>query len=235
MPRLVALSEIRDRIRWTTDTESDTLRVTDARLNALINEGIAELHDKLISGWGEAHTFAREPITLAVGTLTYNLPANFYKMAGVQYQDSNIWYRAEPLQAAEMDTYLNGLARLEPLPLRYAITNDLATRAAARIDFIPVIPSRTLAYVNYWLTPPTLTLDTDELDGFAGFEEYVVLWVSIRVLNRDEQDSSQLQVQLAQQDARINAMRPRDATENRTIVDSQGLLSNNSRLWRLDF
>lgn len=233
MPRLVSLQTIRERARWYSDTENDTLRVTDSALNSLINQGIAELHDKLIASWGDAHTTKTAAFATVVNQSHYNLAADFYKMAGVQAKRDGIWYRLTPFQPTERAKFWNAIDQKARIPLQYSLTFDSTDRTIQQIELQPTPWAIENVIYTYYMTPPELAADADELDGFAGFEEYVALWAAIRCMMRDEQDSSALQSLFAQQSARIDTMRPRDVAEVRTVVDSRFDLDG--RIWPWGF
>jgi hypothetical protein len=83
MTDYVALSDLRTLVRQRADQENSQF-VTDEELRQYINRGYAELYDLLVTNaTSEDYFLNSSTVTLVSGTQTYDLPADFYKLRGV--------------------------------------------------------------------------------------------------------------------------------------------------------
>jgi hypothetical protein len=97
------------------------------------------------------------------------------------------------------------------------------------IEFIPSTSSGASYYrVWYYPNPKVLTLDTDTIDGRSGWEEWVVIDAAMKLLAKEESDTSQLEREAQRVWARImNVVENRDAGQGKRITD----VSFNSGMW----
>jgi hypothetical protein len=95
MTDYVALSDLRTLVRQRADQENSQF-VTDEELRQYINRGYAELYDLLVTNaTSEDYFLNSSTVTLVSGTQTYDLPADFYKLRGV---DLNMGSDSFPLR-----------------------------------------------------------------------------------------------------------------------------------------
>jgi hypothetical protein len=83
----VTLLQLKDRSRQRADMENSEF-VTDAELTIYINGSIAELHDLLVASYGSDYFLSSTTFSTVAGTESYSLPADFYKLMGVDVQVS---------------------------------------------------------------------------------------------------------------------------------------------------
>ena len=97
------------------------------------------------------------------------------------------------------------------------------------IQFIPGTPNGVSRYrVWYYPNPKVLTADTDTIDGRSGWEEWVVVDAAMKLLAKEESDTSQLEREAQRVWARIMAVAEnRDAGQSKRITD----VSMNSGTW----
>jgi hypothetical protein len=83
MTDFVSLSDLRTLVRQRADQENSQF-VTDQELRQYINRSYCELYDLLITNANSEDYFLNSStVTLVSGTQTYDLPADFYKLRGV--------------------------------------------------------------------------------------------------------------------------------------------------------
>lgn len=95
MPNRVALYDIRQNVRRRADMENSTF-CTDSEVDDYINHAWHELYDILIQKYEEDYFLKSSNISLAASTDSYDLPDDFYKVRGIDFQlNTNDW---TPLQ-----------------------------------------------------------------------------------------------------------------------------------------
>ena len=88
MARRVSLNELRSQVRYRSDMVNSQF-ITDAELDDYINSSTAELYDILIQKFGNDYYLSSSTTALVNGTAAYDLPDDFYKLVGVDYQLSS--------------------------------------------------------------------------------------------------------------------------------------------------
>jgi hypothetical protein len=176
---LVTLDTLRTRIRQRTDQEHTPSEfVTDAELNQLINTSYAKLYGELVRAG--LHVAESTSDVTATGAATYALPTDFYSMIGV-YHSENGYNRRLKMHSAR---FRPGSAQVGPA-ISYRVNNyalELFPRPASGTYMVVYVPQ-----------PAELVGDDDTLDGVLGWEEFVVVDVSINVFIKEETDTSVLE------------------------------------------
>ena len=83
--RLVSIQDMIDRARKAADNRNSA-RYSEAEIIRDLNTGVAELHDFLTGAFSADYYFTTQTYTMAVSTPSYVLPADFYKLAGVDVE-----------------------------------------------------------------------------------------------------------------------------------------------------
>lgn len=192
MARKVTLLQLRTRVRQRADVENNT-HVTDAEINGLINDGITQFWDQLVTEAPPDYFRKSVNLTIVPGQLAYNIPTifpdgDFYKLRRVYVSEAN---RLRPLNPVQED------AVLPLIPAQQACT--------VRIHYIP--------------SAPLLVSDSDEFDGVNGWDELIVLCAAIDVKNKREEDASSLLRKQAKVEERIARMAYRDAGVAERVVE----------------
>lgn len=111
--------------------------------------------------------------------------------------------------------------------------------SATEIEFLPQGPQGANVYIRYMPPAPRLFDDADELDGFNGWEEYVILDAARKIASKGK-DLARIGIlkdDLAKVEARIRSLAPkRDRGRPETVKDVRGSLRgrrlrNNRRWW----
>lgn len=216
------LAELRLRSRQKADRENSSF-VENDELDSMINSSIAELHDILVMANSADYAIGASSFTTVVGNSEYSLPANFYKLKGVDAMlHGDEWSSLQPFNFNERNR--NSSASWgQSLGIRYRLLGG-------NIIFSPVPDSTTS--IKLWYTPLAVKLvaPSDTLADLNQFSEYVIVDVAIKYLQKEESDVSVLMQQKAELKRRIEIMsNNRDEGHGETISDVYA--ANNSFWW----
>lgn len=207
------LAQLRTRTRERANMENSTF-VTDSELNRYINYSINSLRDKMIQK-DEEYFATSTTFSLVDGTEEYSLPADFYKVISCQMLgDNQLYFPMKRFDYSE----LNESAR----PLYYSGADIRYKIRASKLVVNPStqIGGRTVKLL-YVPIPTELSIDADTMDGFNGWDEYVVLASAIKCLQKEEQDVSDLKQELLLMEARVDTlMDSRDHSQPHRVQDS---------------
>lgn len=189
--------------------------------NKMISASYASLYDLLVAKF-EDYSRVKKLFTVASGVQEETLPADFYKLRGIDrdlggsqfyairtfnFEDRNIRQSTHIFRGVYPD-------------VRYRIIGNtllLSPEDQAAGDY----------RMWYVPRPETKTADTDSIDGVAGWEEYIVADVCIKALAKEESDTGVFERQRAEMVKRIEEMaanRDVGATQKVTDIESQGQL-----------
>jgi len=211
------LQDLRLAARRRADMENSSF-ISDAEFNDMINASAQELYDLISSKYGEDYNLKKWSLSTVANQEEYQLPSDFYKLRGIDWKYApQEFVTLKPFTFAERN--------------RYRTTSgwNSATRANARyrvqgntLVFLPI--PLTAHQLDVWYLPKfeLLTSDSDELDGVNGFEEYVIVDVAIKALQKEESDVQILLIQKQQLAQRIIEMAgARDAGYPHVIPDTR--------------
>jgi hypothetical protein len=171
----VRLDTLRTRIRQRTDNENSSF-VSDSELNQLINTEYKELYGQLVR-YSLQRSETLEVVT-ADGSSDYALPLDFYSLIAVFRVDSTTRIQLPRHSERFRPGTVLGMAQSYRL-------------IGGAIEFYPT-PTTGNYELLYIPVPAELSLDEDTLDGVLGWEEMVVLAVSIKVLDKEEANADHL-------------------------------------------
>jgi len=209
------LSSLRTRVRARADMKNSNF-VEDSELNQYINSSYQELYDLLVASFEDYYTAAPTSFTIASGSNTYTLPADFYKLRGVDFSsDGSNYYTMMPFDFANRNNLNNnvGVLALSQYQNQYRIVGD-------KIYITP--EDNAAGSYRIWYVPraTVLTVDASTLDGINGWEEYVVVDAARKCLAKEESDTSFLVQEKEMLRQRIIAMSARrDAGMPKSITD----------------
>lgn len=165
--------------------------ISNSELETLVNESMTELYDLLVTTLGADYYVKDISFPLVAGQDTYALPFDFYKMAGVDLASgSGKPLTVRPFSFQERNRFNNSLI--------YDASTDGILRMRYRIigDSIKFIPSIQAGYnVTLWYHPACekLTSDLATFDGVNGYEEIVIVLTAMKMLQKEESDTSALE------------------------------------------
>ena len=211
----ITLAELRTEARRRADME-DSEFVTDAELTSYINASIAELHDLLVQSYGSDYFLSETTFSTISGQDSYDLPTDFYKVRGVDVDLNNgDFVTLKKFNFNERNIFNNVASwSLSNIPyVRYRVMGN-------KIRFTPLPESNRTVKIWYIPLATKLIDDTDTLDDFNQYSEYVIVDVAIKMLQKEESDVTILLAQKQQLKLRIEAAsQDRDAGESESISD----------------
>lgn len=220
----ITLEQLRLRSRQKADRETSQF-VEDPELDTMINSSIAELHDLLVMANSADYAVSEHSFTTVVNTNAYALPADFYKLKGVDAQiQLGQWYTLRPFNFNERNRNDNVVswALIYGPSIRYRLLGDNIVFSPSPDSNVPV---------KIWYTPlaPVLVDPSDTLKDLNSFSEYVIVDVAIKYLQKEESDVSVLMQQKADLKRRIEIMaNNRDEGNGECISD---IYAENSDYW----
>lgn len=188
----------------------NTSRLNDAKIIIFLEGAIGELHDLLISKYGEDYFTTRYTETLVVGTDSYELPADLLKLLRVDVSVGGGYKRLFRLPLAHVDVEGADGYRLEG--------DDLYLQGTDGAE------SYRLIYIR---SAPKLTTDVspaegyvNEIDGYNGWERLLLLMALLEAKESQDEPTNKLESRIARQMARLEwASDGRNAGEPLTIQD----------------
>jgi hypothetical protein len=212
----LTLAELRTLCKQRADMERSFF-IKDPEWNQYINDSLAELHDLMITLY-EDYFITESPVTITVAQNgTYALPADFYKMRGVDMRlgAQAQYFTVDKFNFNERNKYQNdtALGSIIGPSVRYRVVGN-------NIIFSPV--PQGASQFRLWYIPTTAKLvnDTDTLDTYNAYHEYVVIDTALKARIKEESDIAELAAQKAAiikriEDSAIN----RDADKSETVQD----------------
>ena len=172
------LLQLQTRVKQRTDNEHTSGEfVTSAELTQLINTSGQELHGLLVKCG--IHQTEDVQTILANGMESYGLADDHFALLAAFRLDDT---RRTPLERHDHklrpDTTQTGLAT------SYRLMNE-----SIQFNPTPVSGTYELVYIPKFVELSALT---DELEGVNGWEEYIVIDASIRVMTKEQLDTSDL-------------------------------------------
>lgn len=177
----VTLLQLRTRVRQRTDNEHTGDFVTNDELNQLINTKVLELYELLvIHGLHRTEsTYTITPLSTSPAETSYDLPADLFAVLGVYGQastsDPGRWLTRHDHRVV-VNGYFPGDA-------------DTYRVVGSTLELNPP-PTSGVYTVRYVPVPAELTDDADTFDGVLGWDEYIVVAVSIDVLDKEDGDQN---------------------------------------------
>lgn len=221
--RKTTLGVLKQKSRQRADMENSQF-ISDSELVGLINDSITELYDILITTF-EDYYLKDEIISVVHGQDEYALPDDFYKLAGVDLRITDSEFLTlKPFQFTERNTYNNSVI--------YASSQDANVRSRYRLigDVIKFIPAPSAGKdIKLWYHPSFVDLvdDADEFNGINGYEELVILDVAMKMLQKEESDTTALERRYARTWERVTSTaHNRDAGESMRVGDVGGRTLN---------
>jgi hypothetical protein len=190
--------------------------VSDSILNTYINYAISELRDIITSKVGEDYFATSSVSTLSSPAETIALPADFYKLLWVEVLvDGQRYVKLNRFEVSEQPNDLYSLVN-PATELRY--------RLRANNIWLSPLSATGGKTIRLWYvpTPIALTGDNDTLEGYNGWDEYVVILAARKALVKEEQDVSDLNSEIIMMNKRIEEMAPnRDQAQPMRVYDNQ--------------
>lgn len=195
---------------------------TTQELTSMVSQSFKELYDKLITAYGDDYEVAT-PYTWTTGQnqQLYPLPTDFYKSLLVEValnpQDPNSYVTLKQFNFIQKNLY-----NYPNQYTMYGITNLRYRLNGNNLMLVPQTQGGQTIRMWYAPRPSQLLNPTDIVDGVAGWEEYLIADVCIKMLAKEESDVSVFAAQKAEMNKRIDEMaKNRNLGEPQTVSDSK--------------
>jgi len=209
---MATLAELITRTRQKSDMERTNF-VTDDEITVYINESASELYDLIVSKY-EDYFLVSTLASITTGN-TITLPADFYKLRGVDYSLSGNWANIRKFNFNDRNSreFINGVMNYGATDRRYRVVNN-------EIMIIPALQA--IGQYQIWYVPRyiPLVLPTDVYTQGLDWEEYLVITSAIKCLTKEESDTTALERAKINTTQRIYSMAGnRDSAEPETITN----------------
>ena len=188
MANTTTLAQLRTRSRERADMEDSDFVSTTEELS-YINASYAELYDILVSRFEDYFTINTE-ITVASGDSSFPLPTTFYKLRALDLRldsSGNNWTALPKFNFNNRNIRNSNVSRL--LSGQFNISYSVV---GANVELVPT--DSALGTYRLWYVPiyTPLADESDTIDGISGWEEYIVIDVAIKMLNKEESSVTHL-------------------------------------------
>jgi hypothetical protein len=206
-------SDLRTRARRRADMENSTF-VSDAEIQDYLNSSISELHDFMVKSY-EDYFVSEQTYNAPIATGGANLPDDFYKALGVDYNSGGITSTLRAYSFTERNIYNTPYAAIDRL------AEPMYKVEGSKIKLIPTNSQSGTITLYYVPLPTQFSSTVTEIETIIpGYEEYVVVATAIRMLMKEESDTRQLELEKNQLASRIiRALSPRDTSGSFAIRD----------------
>lgn len=207
------LAQLRTRVRERADMVHSQF-VSDSEVNGYISNSYAKFYDLVTSAYVDDYVSDPVEFTISSGN-TYALPSTFYKLVGLDFYYGSDWVEVRNfnfnLRNSKVSAY--NVSRYHPT-LRYKLMGSSS--------FWMIPTDQATGTYRYFFIPKytALTLDTDTMDGYNGWEEFIVYDAAIKCLIKEESDVQVFQMERAKiENDLMAAAKSRDTGETETITD----------------
>jgi hypothetical protein len=164
----------------------------------------------------EDYFVSEQAYTIPLVTGGASLPADFYKALGVDYESGGITSTLRAYSFTERNVYNTPFAVIDRL------AQPMYKIEGTKIKLIP--ENSASATITLFYVPQATQFDgssvTQITNVIPGYEEYIVAATAIRMLLKEESDTSALELEKQQLGRRIiRAISPRDASGSHAIRD----------------
>lgn len=188
--------------------------VSDSELDAWINEGVQQLHEKLVEAYGTDYVEKSSNFTCN-GSSDITLPSDFFKLHGVDLNYNSGVMTLQPYMTAERNAYRN----IAPASYRRVPAYKLSGLTTLRI--LPAPATGTTGVLWYSPVATVLVNGSDTYECINGWERYIVLYAAIQMLAKEESDTSTLERQMAMLEDKLKSIiENRDSGAPRHAIDT---------------
>lgn len=180
--RTRALGDLRDDIYKRADRENAKDRFTPAEVNEYANQSIAALRDMLIQARGQDFYSKTSPaIVIVQGTTIYALPSDAVSILSLRIDNGGgSQYMLEPFSDLEEARMRLISSSTSGALVRYRLL------AGESVELLPQPTPGSSVYVRYIPNAPRLIADSDLLEGFNGWEDFVILDAARKIATKDQ-------------------------------------------------
>lgn len=206
----VTLAQLRQRSKEMADMVNSNF-ISPTELLSYINESVAEFHDILVSRFEDYYT-SSTILTITSGN-TVSLPTDFYKLRGVDQLVGTDYTPMMKFNFNRRNRSYRGIVHTYSTNSEYRIVGDT-------LHISPT--SNSVGSYQLWYVPvfTPLSAEVDTINGYNGWETYVILDVAIKMLDKEESATGHLVKRKKALLDRIEDMaQNRDIDQPETITD----------------
>ena len=191
---IVTLAELKKRVLERADmVNSDFIDDTEgnSELVRYIQQSYRALYNIIINAFADFYVEDPVEFTLSPGESTYTLPSDFYRLVGVDFETNGNWQEIKVFNFNERNRTNNVWRRGFVRSIRYRLMGN-------KLRFTPT--DQADGKYRYWYIkkPEVPVDDTDTIDGFNGWDEYVVVDAAMKCLDKEESDYQLLLIEREQ-------------------------------------
>lgn len=195
---------------------------TAQELMNMCSQSYKELYDQIITAYGDDY-YVATPYTYTTGQnqQLYPLPNDFYKLllceVALNPQDPNSYVTLREFMLIQKNLY-----NYPNQYTMYGITNIRYRLNGNNLMIVPQTQGGQTIRIWYAPRPNQLIYVTDTLDGVSGWEEYVVADMCVKMMAKEESDTSVFAAQKMAMIKRLQEMsKNRNIGEPQTVSDSR--------------
>jgi hypothetical protein len=218
MGRSRQLQYVRADVYKRADIESAIDRFPASEIDRYINQGRAALRDEIIGARGRSYFRKDTPqtITTAANTSRYNLNADFYQLISVRVGEEwgDCLHPFTPLE----EPFLRAQTTAVDWPTHYELQEST-------IELLPIHRANLSIIVEYIPVLTDVVGDTDPVEGYNGWEDYIVDYAALQCAVKDDEPRvvQMLTQSLARLSDRISRLAPkRDRFRAERVKDVHG-------------
>lgn len=197
------LQDLRQGARRLADMEEDGDGdfISESELTRYVNEGIADLYDARVDA--NPDLFAvNGPTLVTAGDFSWTLPVDFRQLVSVYIRYSGDYFTATPIDISAY-SWAASQTDWQPYQARYTLREEFGTNTKELYIFPAISNPDDIAYI-YIKQAPVLSLDTEQFYATYDELEYVETYAAIKMLSKEESDTSVLETRRAQLWSKIN-------------------------------
>lgn len=219
MASTVTVSQLKTRTRRAADVEAATSRFPDSEIEDYLKTAHREWTDFILNNDASSLLETTHSVSTVANTATVSLAADHYRMLGVTANISGTPVSLRRMPLGERDRYGSWNGSWGAMHnVSYRETNG---------STLTLYPTPNAAYALTVFYVPEAEVDfstgSNTIDGFNGWDEFIVLKAAILCLDKDRRPKDHLERRLRKLEGSvISAIRGLDSGEPDTITDVRG-------------
>lgn len=225
----VTLTQLRARARELADmVNSQFITDTADSLDQWINEGAQKLHDLYVQAYGEDYVEKSAALTTVANQTDYALPADFYKLLGIELPIAGKMRKLTLYNRAERNGISDQVSLYSQLQLpRYKLSMGVVRLLPApgsvlvgKIWYSPLlqVTKADTSVINL------LVDGTDTINFPNGAERYVIMYAARKAKLKQEDDVRDITADLEAEEQKLQVLiEERNAAEPKSAVDVEAV------------
>lgn len=202
----ITVAQIRVRSDQKANMENSNF-VSQSEQLSYINEAYFNYYDLIVDSFQDYNVSDPLSFSLAAGESSFDLPADFYKLSGVDRETGASGSNNDENYYPLRNYPWRSRNRFQASFSRYGLYPRVGYRLiGSKLTFVP----NEQAEGNYrlWYVPlaQELVNDTDTIERYNGFEQLIVIDTAIKMLNKEESDTGPLMIERERQIQRMKRM-----------------------------